>query len=231
MAAAGDDTGRVRDDSLDDPLPASPLPTLSRWLREARASELVRNHDAMALATVDGSGAPRVRLVLCRRFDADRGTFFFYTNRESPKAHELERAGRTAGVFYWDALGRQARIEGVVERTSDRDSDAYFAGRHRASQIAAWASAQSRPIASRDALEIRFEEAAARVGGGESEARVVRPPHWGGYVISADRVELWVERPGRLHDRGVWTRALERTAGPEGDALEASAWQVERLQP
>lgn len=216
------DRNESNENVLGDPLPASPLPLLARWLAEAKASPVIRNHDAMALASVDDAGAPQVRMVLCRRFDAARAAFSFYTNRESPKAHELEHTGRASAVFYWDALARQLRIGGRIERTSDADSDAYFGSRHPQSQIAAWASAQSQPIASRDALRSHFEQTAATFE--SREGSIPRPPHWGGYVITADRIELWVEGEARLHDRAVWTR--ER--GTPGDA---AVWHAQRLQP
>src|SRR6056297_2440186 len=220
------------DESLVDPLPGSPLPILDRWLSEARRTDGLRNPDALALATVDPRGEPRVRMVLARRFDADGGSLSFYTNRESPKAREIELAGRASGVFYWDGLGRQVRIDGPVERTSDADSDAYFASRHPRSQIAAWTSAQSRPIESRARLLERFEATAARFGGVDPPDPIPRPPHWGGYRLLAERIELWVDRPGRLHDRAVWSREIEPSSGDTGASATAwSTWQVQRLQP
>jgi pyridoxamine 5'-phosphate oxidase len=207
---------------LTDPLPESPLAILGRWFEEAKASATIRNHDAMAIATVDAAGGPQVRMVLCRGFDAERGTFAFYTNRESPKASELEQTPRASGVFYWDALARQARISGRVERTGEADSDAYFAGRHPQSQVAAWTSAQSQPIGSRGALMANFDQTAKSFDG--LEGSIPRPPFWGGYEIAADRIELWVEGEGRLHDRAVWTREFE-TLG------DADHWHVQRLQP
>lgn len=228
-----------RDGSLTDPLPQDPLPVLSRWLAEARARAGMRNPDALALATADRTGMPQVRMVLARRFDAERGCVSFYTNYESPKARELEGAGRASGVFYWDALGRQVRLEGPIERTSAADSDDYFAGRHPRSQIAAWTSAQSQPVASRARLAEKLEETASRFGGLESPDPVPRPPHWGGYRLWIERLELWVDRPGRLHDRGLWIRRLEPATAPEGRASPLSLdgrarptrWSVERLQP
>ena len=102
------------DRALVDPLPESPLPILARWLDEARVSPTIRNHDAMALATVDEEGSPRVRMVLCRHLDMKRARFYFYTNLESPKARQLDAQRQASAVFYWDALGRQARIRGPV---------------------------------------------------------------------------------------------------------------------
>lgn len=213
------------DGALDDPLPSSPLPILACWLEEARRSVAIRNHDAMALSTVDEAGLPRVRMVLCRGFDAEQATFAFYTNRESPKARDLEGIGRASALFYWDALARQVRLSGPVERVSDADSDAYFATRHRGSQIAAWTSAQSEPIESRAALMASFEQVAARYDGLERGDPIPRPSFWGGYVLIAERIELWSERAGRLHDRALWSRQGPAELGPP------PAWRVQRLQP
>lgn len=229
-------TRKREEELLPDPLPESPLPTLGRWLEEARASASIRNPDALALATVDEEGLPRVRMVLCRRFDVRAGSFSFYTNRESPKARELERLGRASGVFYWDALGRQARICGPVVRTSDSDSDDYFASRHPRSQVAAWASRQSQPIASRAELLARFGEEARRFGFPDSGRAIPRPPHWGGYRIEADVIELWLAGADRLHDRARWLRhrpAPEESParGRSGEDVGAACWIGQRLQP
>jgi len=216
-----------RDASLADPLPASPLPLLERWLAEARERAGMQNPDAMTVATVDDAGAPRARVVLCRGFDAERGELVFYTNRRSAKGRELAARPAASAVFYWDALSRQARIAGPVVPARDAVSDAYFAGRPRASQIAAWASDQGEPLASRRALLDRLEATAARFGGTESGEPVPRPPHWGGYVLVARRIELWVGSPSRAHDRAEWRREL-----PDPRACEPpSAWKVVRLQP
>ena len=233
------DDEAIPDPALAEPLAGSPLPTVAAWLAEARASSLITNHDAIALATVDEAGWPQVRMVLARNLDFEPGSLSFYTNRESPKGRALDGTGQASAVFYWDPLSRQVRFRGRVERTSDADSDAYFATRHPGSQIAAWASAQSEPIASRAELIERFEAVAAKyrpegsATGGATAASsadaasqpIPRPPHWGGYRLIANRIELWVGRNGRLHDRAVWTRDLDA-----GDGAE-STWSAERLQP
>jgi pyridoxamine 5'-phosphate oxidase len=216
-----------RDPSLADPLSASPLPLLERWLRDARERSGQPNPDAMALATVDAAGEPRARMVLCRGFDALRGQLVFYTNRESAKGRELAARPFAAAVFHWDALARQARIDGPVRLAPDALSDAYFAGRPRDSQIAAWASRQSAPIASRRALLDEIEAAAERFGGVDAGPPVPRPPHWGGYLLVARRVELWVGCEGRAHDRAEWERVL----GDPATATADSGWRVRRLQP
>jgi pyridoxamine 5'-phosphate oxidase len=216
-----------RDPSLADPLPASPLPTLGRWIAEAREHAGLRNPDAVALATTDAAGRPEVRMVLCRGVDLERGVFAFYTNRASAKGRALAARPYASMAFYWDGLGRQARLSGPVREAPDADSDAYFASRPRLSQLAALASAQSEPVASRAALLERIERAAARFGGVDGREPVPRPPHWGGTLLVAERIELWVHSDGRAHDRGLWTRRVE----PRDQGDRRGDWDVVRLQP
>jgi pyridoxamine 5'-phosphate oxidase len=216
-----------RDASLADPLPESPLPLLARWLAEARDGAGMRNPTAMTVATVNASGEPRARVVLSRGYDAERGELTFYTNRRSAKGRELAARPRASAVFYWDALSRQARIAGPVRQATDAVSDAYFAGRPRPSQIAAWASDQSEPLESREVLLARLAETAERFGGLEAGDPVPRPPHWGGYVLAAERVELWVGSEGRAHDRALWRRAPANSAA----SARPARWSVARLQP
>lgn len=213
---------------LEDPLPAAPFPLLTAWLEEARASAAIRNADAMALATIDTDGTPQVRFVLCRGVDVERARFSFYTNYDSDKGRALDAHPRASAAFYWDPLGRQVRLTGQVEKAPPGASDAYFASRPPLSQLAAWASDQSRPIRSREALEAKLE-ASRQAHGDGGGAAIPRPPHWGGYVLEADTIELWGERPGRLHDRVCWRRTK---GSPEsrGDDREGG-WMVERLQP
>lgn len=172
------------------------------WFAEARASE-INDSNAMALATVDSTGQPSVRMVLLKGHD-ERG-FVFYTNRESRKAQELGDGSKAALLFHWKSLRRQIRIEGPVSRVDDAESDAYFASRGRDSQLGAWASEQSRPLDARETFEARFEEMRARFEGGD----VPRPPHWGGYRVTPQRIEFWLDREHRLHERRVFTRTAE----------------------
>lgn len=216
-------TAPLRDAWLSGEPPADPLPFLRAWLDEARACEEIDEPEAAALATVDPDGRPSARIVAVRAFDAARGVASFYTDRTSRKGRALAAHPHAALVFHWDRFGRQARLEGPVTLSGDADSDAYFASRHPESRIAAATSEQSRPIASRAELVARFEATAARAPGGA----VARPPHWGGYRVWIARLELWASRPGRLHDRLAWERAL--TA--EGDGFRSGAWRAERLQP
>lgn len=176
-----------------------PIRLFSTWLQDARASE-PNDPEAMALATADADGRPSVRMVLLKGHD-DRG-FVFYTNRESRKAGDLAANAHAALCFHWKSLRRQVRVEGRVEHASDAESDAYFASRSPDSQLGAWASDQSRPLDDRETFEARFDQAKARFDGGD----VPRPPHWGGYRIVPARIELWIDRAHRLHERRIFTR-------------------------
>jgi pyridoxamine 5'-phosphate oxidase len=216
--------------ALDDPLPAEPFTLLAAWLAEAFAKRVQPNPHAVALATADTEGRPSVRLVLCKALEPERGAFVFFTNRDSRKGRELAARPWAAAVFHWDALDRQARLEGPVTPVSDADADAYFATRPAEAQLGAWASAQSAPIASRRALEEALAATARRFGVSPdpvAPAAIPRPPHWGGYRLSADCVELWVGRRGRLHDRARWGRDL----GPRPGAAGPGPWRCDRLQP
>jgi pyridoxamine 5'-phosphate oxidase len=184
----------------------TPLETLAGWIEEARERGALEP-EAMALATATPAGAPSVRIVLCRGIDT-RGLRFF-TNYESRKGGDLDRNPQAAVAFHWQVLGRQARVEGPVERLSAAESDAYFHARPRGHQLSAWASAQSRPIASLEELRRRMAELTAQ----HAEREVPRPSYWGGYLLRPTTVELWAEGPERLHDRvqyrldeeGIWT--------------------------
>lgn len=166
-----------------------------------------------ALATVGGDGMPRVRFVLVRLVDP-RG-FAFFTNLMSQKARDLEHAPRAALAFHWASLTEQVRVEGGVERVADDEADAYFATRPRASQLSAWASDQSQPVADRATLEARYAETERRFA---SVQAIPRPPHWGGYRVRPEHVEFWLGRDGRLHDRWSFRRQQE-------------GYHCQRLQP
>jgi pyridoxamine 5'-phosphate oxidase len=170
-----------------------------------RAAERARQEGVdtapAALGTADATGQPSVRVVLLRQ--VDRRGFVFYTNYASRKARELTANPRAALCQHWPTLEEQIRVEGSVERVSPAESDAYFAGRPRDSQIGAWASDQSQELESRGVLEARYVEAEARFRG----APVTRPPFWGGFRIVPDRIEFWYGRPGRLHERRLFVRS------------------------
>ena len=224
-------------ETLPDPLPGNPLEVAANWLAQAKLDAAQPNPDAMVLATVDGQGHPSARVVLCKEISAEPGYVSFYTNYRSRKGRELSFNSRAAVVFHWDQRHRQVRIEGRVESLSDADNELYFRSRPWQSRIGAWASAQSESIGSRQALASAVGATARRFGipyegPGAPEPKQVtvdvpRPPHWGGYRLYADAVELWVEGEFRIHDRARWTRSLPQ---PQS-ALPAAPWSVTRLQP
>jgi pyridoxamine 5'-phosphate oxidase len=222
---------------LADPLPADPLDVVAGWLAAAWAARTQPNPNAMVLATASRDGRPSARVVLCKDIVPQPGFVVFYTNYLSSKGRQLEDNPRAAAVMHWDALHRQARLEGEVVVAPAADSDAYFASRAWQSRVGAWASAQSEPIASRGALLEAVGAVARRFGvpapgtpGAEpsAHANIPRPPHWGGYRLWVDAAELWVEGEARIHDRAVWRRSL--AALPDG-SFRAGAWSATRLQP
>jgi len=155
----------------------------------------------MALATASPAGSPSVRMVLMKGH-GEQG-FDFYTNEESAKGRQLADNPQATLLFHWKSLRRQVRIEGTVERIGPGDADVYFATRSRDSQLGAWASDQSRPLESRALFERRYEEARQRFEGDQ----VPRPPHWGGYRLKPERIEFWLDRQHRLHERRLFTRS------------------------
>lgn len=192
--------------------PSTPLDSIREWLEDARRDTDLPNPNAMNLATVDANGRPSARIVLLRGLDESGA--IFYTNRESRKGEALKAHDRAALTFHWDVLLRQLRIEGEVTQTSDEVSDAYWSNRPRQSQIAAWASQQSRPVADRGTFLDACREIEERYEGQE----IPRPPHWGGYRVSLERVEFWQERDARMHERTVYVR-------------HDDDWTIQRLYP
>jgi pyridoxamine 5'-phosphate oxidase len=193
-------------DALDDP-----IQQFSLWFGEALKAELL-DTNAMTLATASRDGVPAARIVLLKGFD-ETG-FVFFTNYESAKAHDLDNNPRACLLLFWAALERQVRITGGVTRTSAEESDTYFHSRPFESQIGAWASAQSRRVGDRSALESRYAELAAQYAGGP----VPLPPFWGGYRVVPEAMEFWQGRKSRLHDRLLYVRSNGR-------------WERSRLAP
>jgi len=190
----------------------NPFLIVQGWLKEAEVTEL-NDPNAIALSTVDESGAPNVRMVLLKGIEDD--AFVFYTNYESAKAQEIDGAGKAAFVMHWKSLRRQIRVRGTVTKENGATADAYFQSRSLKSRLGAWASKQSRPLKSRANLLAEVAKITAKHGTSPQ-----RPPFWGGYRISPTEIEFWADGEFRLHDRLVWRR---EKAGSE--------WVVERLNP
>jgi pyridoxamine 5'-phosphate oxidase len=216
---------------LPTPPPVDPLPLVASWLANVTASGVQRNANALALATSSAAGAPSVRMVLLKEL-APVGYAVFYTNYQSRKAAELEHKGRAAAVLYWESIGRQVRFEGPVVRSPAAESDAYFAGRPLKSQLNAWSSRQSRPLANPADLDAAAERTARELGVSTEVATVAkslpRPDYWGGYRLWFDAVELWAEGANRFHERLRYRRALDRA---DAFAFHAEPWTVQWLQP
>lgn len=223
---------------LPDPLPADPMPLALAWFTRAHDERVQPNPNAMTLGTVAESGLPSARIVLCKRFDAERGLVVFYTNYESRKSVELAATGRASVVFHWDPLDLQIRLECRAVKSPAEESDAYYASRALESRLGAWSSNQSRPIGSREELIAQVERSAARFGIDSQDLRseteqqadreVPRPEFWGGWRLWIERIELWAAGPGRVHDRAVWSRSLQPT-GPHD--FDTGPWGHTRLQP
>lgn len=207
-------TGELTESALADSWQAQ----LQAWYAEAAADVRIGEPNAMQVATVDEAGRPDLRTVLARGFDA-RGVVF-YTNYTSAKGRQLAEHPVAAAVFAWLPLERQVRLRGPVSKVSRDETEAYFAGRPRGSQLATWASPQSEVLAGRGQLDELLAEVTARFG----EAEIPAPPHWGGYRIEVTEAEFWQGRQFRLHDR---LRFRKMPADGSADAR----WVVERLAP
>lgn len=191
---------------------SDPFAIARAWLAEAEAAE-PNDANAIALATVDSDGLPNVRMVLLKEIEAD--AFVFYTNYGSAKGQEIAASGKAAFVLHWKSLRRQIRVRGTTEREDGPQADAYFASRSLKSRLGAWASDQSQPLSSREALMAQ----AAKVGLTKG-TNPPRPPFWGGFRIRPVEIEFWADGAFRLHDRFRWTRNAP-----------ARDWSVQRLNP
>ena len=225
-------------DRLPGSLPTDPMHWADAWLKEAVAAGVQRNANAMTIATVGADHRPSARVVLCKAFVPDPGYLVFYTNYRSRKALELTSNTNAAALFHWDFLGRQVRIEGIVVQSPASESDAYFASRHWGSQLGAWGSDQSEPVASKDTLVQQIRERGGKLGLSLADGTttladgnvpdIPRPPHWGGLRLWARSIELWIEGSDRIHDRGHWHRDIVRASEHE---FNVTPWQGKRLQP
>ncbi len=191
-------------------LHANPVEQFRLWLDEAW--KLVRQANAMTLATADKQGRPTARMVLLKGLD-DRG-FVFYGNYNSRKGIELEENAWAALVFWWDDFERQVRVEGITQKISAVEADEYFQSRPRGSQLGAWASPQSQAVSGREELDEQFREIEQKYENQE----IPRPPYWGGWRVIPHTIEFWQGRPDRMHDRLVYHKT-------------STGWQIERLAP
>lgn len=190
----------------------NPVKQFENWLNEAINAE-VNEPTAMCMASVGSDGQPSTRVLLLKGIESDQ--FIFYTNYNSQKSRELKNNSKSALNFYWPELERQVNIQGVIEKTDEKTSDAYFKSRPYKSRIGAWASPQSEPIPSRNFIKLEFAKYAAKYIGQE----VPRPPHWGGYALNPKSIIFWQGRPNRLHDR------VRYSIQKDGN------WIMERLAP
>lgn len=190
----------------------NPFEIARRWLAEAEETE-VNDANAIALSTVDADGLPNVRMVLLK--EIEDAAFVFYTNYDGCKAQEIDQAGKAAFVLHSKSLRRQIRVRGHVEKEDGPQADAYYTSRSLKSRLGAWASQQSRPLASRAALMAEVAKVTATHGPNPQ-----RPPFWGGYRIVPVEIEFWADGAFRLHDRFRWTRSK---VGEE--------WHIDRLNP
>ena len=220
-------------EGLPEQLPGSPFPLFQSWFDQAWDARETPNPNAMTLATTHEDGHPDARIVLCKAIEPQPGNIIFYTNYHGAKGLQLERSPFAAAVFHWDHSERQVRIRGPVTRASEEESDRYFQSRAIESRIGAWVSNQSQPIESRHALLEKVVQIMDQleVSAGDlmegNDVFIPRPPHWGGFRIHAQNVELWAGGVGRIHDRARWTRKVTMNDGQ----VSIGEWSATRLEP
>ena len=190
----------------------NPMQQFDKWWQQAIESN-IDEVNAMTLATVNAEGQPSARVVLLKGYD-ERG-FVYFTNYNSHKGKDIEDNPKVCLVFFWKELERQIRIEGLAQKVSSAESDAYFNSRPNESKLGAWASPQSEVVESRAVIENNFKKYLSEF----KENPIVRPPHWGGYLVQPVKIEFWQGRPSRLHDR------------IEYHLLEGNEWSMKRLAP
>jgi pyridoxamine 5'-phosphate oxidase len=198
-------------------LAADPVTMFRRWLHDVTAANL-HEPNAMVVSTADADGVPSARMVLLKGLSAEG--FVFFTNYGSRKAEEIDANQSCALLFPWHDLERQVRVEGIASRLTEKENEAYFRSRPRASQLGAWSSPQSQVVGSRDELDARYADTERRFG----EDEIPLPPFWGGFCVAPETVEFWQGRKGRMHDRLRYRRVATGAAGT-GD------WVTERLAP
>jgi pyridoxamine 5'-phosphate oxidase len=228
----------VKVDRLPDELPSDPMHWADAWLKEAMAAKNQPNPNSMTIASVGPDAQPTARVVLCKDFIPDPGYLVFYTNYRSQKSVELTANPNAAALMHWDVLGRQIRIEGTVVRSPEEQSDEYFATRDWGSQLGAWGSDQSASIESHEALVEQIRQRAADLGielgtdtqtlSNDNVPHIPRPPHWGGFRLWANAIELWISGKSRIHDRARWQRDIVRSSE---HSFSTTPWTGTRLQP
>ncbi len=238
MSTINEGEGHFSFDSelLPETLPTDPFPIFQHWYDQAVSNKIQRNPNGMYLCTVGPDARPSCRTVLCKILVPDPGYIVFFTNYESRKGREITGNSEVSILFHWDAMERQVRIEGPAIRSPQAESDEYFASRRWESRVGAWASKQSEPIESQDALMLQVFETVEQLGldtaelvnaGPDAKVDIPRPPHWGGLRVFPRSVELWCANETRLHDRARWTRELVETKS----GIAPAQWSATRLQP
>ncbi|TVR78644.1 MAG: pyridoxamine 5'-phosphate oxidase [Chitinophagaceae bacterium] len=201
-----------KDSLSENNIPSNPIDLFKKWFIEA-AEKKIKDANAMAVSTVNANGKPSSRIVLLRNFDENG--FVFFTNYNSRKGKEIDVNKSVCLLFFWAELERQVRIEGIIRKQTEKDSDDYFNTRPKESQISAWASPQSQKVEDRNFLENKHNEYKEKF----ESSRVPRPEFWGGYIVIPESIEFWQGRSGRLHDR----ICFEKTSMNE--------WSKSRLAP